>query len=477
MLISFLMGFSSGLPLALTGSTMQAWLTVAKMDIKTIGFFALVGLPYTTKFLWAPILDNVRLPFLGLRRGWLALSQVGLFGATIGLAMSDPVANLSHFVVMALLVALFSSTQDVVVDAFRTEIIDDKDEVGAGAASYVIGYRISWIGFGGLAMVMADHMSWQNVYFIMALVNLVGLATTLMSAEPKIKRVTEKFNFAAMVSRPFVEFFQRVGAMEILLFIMVYKLSTIMATSLTTNFLLSLGYSQTIIGTTNKAAGLAGTILGAFVGGALMYRIGLKKSLWFFGVIQSLVGIMFCILARLSGTEELMKQFWLVTIVTLDNFMMGLGTAALTGFMMSFVSKQFTGAQYAILTSVMAVGRVILAAQAGVLQEQMGWDWFFIATVPLAIPGLLLLIQFDSWQTHAAKSAARISTANWLLIGLFMISLLSLSAQPVLNWLGMPDVGKQVEKFGSIGIVIVVMVGVVRPHLTWGKAARLKAAA
>lgn len=472
MLTTLLLGFSGGLPLGLaTGNTLQAWLNDAKIDIATIGLFSLVGLPYALKFLWAPILDNRPLPFLGLRRGWMALSQIGLFISTLGLAFAGPESGMTVFSLFALLVAFCSATQDIVIDAYRAEVITDQKEVGAGASAYITGYRIAGIFSGGLALILADHVSWTNVYVLMALLNLVGLVTILFSPEPKTPRKAKPLSFRESFSQPFLDFFQRPGALEILLFIMLYKLSTLMATSLTTNFLLHLEYTKTAIGTVTKGPGLAASIFGTLVGGSLMMKYGLKRSLWSFGIIQSLVGLTFCLLAWITThggvSSEEMRKFWLVTIISLDNFMLGLGTAALTGFMMSFASKQFTGTSYALLTSVMAVGRVVLVAHAGTIVEKIGWDLFFISTVPLAIPGLLLLYRFDHWQTGIGKpSVGKVSNMDLGLMGIFMTALICLSSDPIWRLVEMKDVGLRVVQVGAFGIVLVVVAGLARPYFT-----------
>lgn len=470
MLVTLLLGFSGGLPFALVGSTLQAWLSVEKIDISTIGAFALVGLPYTLKFLWAPLMDEKTLPIigrLGLRRSWLAVTQVGLFAATIGLAFCSPSQSMGMFTLMAFLTTFFAASQDIVIDAYRTEIIEDKSEVGVGASTYISGYRLATVVSGGVALAMADHMSWTTVYLIMAAINLIGLATVLKSHEPNVVRKVRTGSFRQSVVEPFAEFFQRNGAMEILIFIMVYKLSTLMATALTTNFLITLNYSLTMIGTANKIAGLAATIVGALVGGSLMLKLGLKKSLWIFGIAQALAGLTFCILSRVApGDTTYMKEVWLFIVVSVDNFMMGLGTAALSGFIMSFASKQFTATQLALLTSVMAVSRVILISSAGDLVKWLGWDLFFIATVPLAIPGLLLLLRFDQWQTISTQApSARIPKFDLALVVLFVVALILLSSDPVFKAAGQPAMGANVKLFGAYAILALVFVGFARPYL------------
>lgn len=465
MLVTWILGFSGGLPLALTGATLQAWLTKAGLDVATIGLFALVGIPYSLKFLWAPLMDSKPLPFLGLRRGWMVTTQVGLFLSTLALGFMDPTSQLTLLSLVALSVAFFSASQDIVIDAYRTEIIADKAELGAASGTYITGYRIAMLVSGGAALILADHMSWAMVYGLMAVINLVGMAAILMSEEPQVTRSVKVGDFQESVTLPFIEFFQRPGAMEILIFIMVYKLSTLMATALTTKFLLDLQYTMTSIGSVNKVAGLIATICGTLVGGSLMVKLGLKRSLWIFGVVQSLVGFTFCALAYLASHETLgaFREFWLIATISMDNFMMGLGTAALTGFMMSIVSRQFTGTQMALLTSVMAVARVILIAHAGTLVAGLGWTWFFIATVPLALPGLLLLSRFDHWQSGARNVSTRIPAFDVAMIVGFVVSLVCMSSDPVWRLIDMKDFGGKVVLAGAIGVCAVVAISLLRP--------------
>jgi PAT family beta-lactamase induction signal transducer AmpG len=475
MLRTVLLGISSGIPLALTGATMQAWLSKAGIDTSTIGEFALVGLPYAMKFLWAPMMDAKALPFLGLRRGWMVICQLGLFAATVMLAFANPGANMPWFVFCAFLIAFFSASQDIVVDAYRIEIIDDPKELGAAAGTFITGYRVGMLISGGLGLIMAAHMSWQAVFVAMAVINLVGLVTVLFSPEPKVTRKLGRGNFRESVAQPFIEFFQRTGAMEIILFILVYKISTLMATALTTKYLISLGFETDIIGGVNKFQGLIATIAGTLVGGSLMLKFGIKRSLWIFGVIQAFVGIGFWGLSQLVTTMPDLKIVWLIGIVGIDNFMMGMGTAALTGFMMNFVSKQFTATQYALMTSVMAVSRVILIAHAGTLVEWLGWEWFFIATIPLAIPGLLMLSRYDHWQTMSTAPAhARIPLYDRCLIGLFIPSLIALSSDPVFKWMEMKDTGAMATKAGAIGVCVVVALGMIKPYLSFPRTPKMK---
>lgn len=466
MLTTLLLGFSGGLPLALVGGTLQAWLARENVDIATIGLFALVGIPYALKFLWAPLMDLRVAPILGLRRGWMVIAQLGLLISTVAMAMLQPTEGMFVFSLVAFLLAFFSASQDIVIDAYRTEMVEDDKELGAAASTYIVGYRVATLVSGGVALVMADQMSWQSVYLAMAAINLIGLATILLSPEPNMTRPLRTQSLSEAVFKPFTEFFHRSGAMEILIFVMVYKLSTLMATALTTKFLIDLGYSNTMIGTVNKGAGLIATLAGTLAGGSLMAKLGLKRSLWIFGIAQASVGLTFYFLSHAATLGAEHKDFWLVIVVSLDQFMMGMGTAALVGFMMNVCSRQFTATQYALLSSVMAVSRVILVAHAGTLVEFLGYDLFFILTVPLALPGLLLLRRFDHWRVSEPQNNSALSARfDMVTIVLFVVSLICLSSDPIWRLFNLKEVSTAITLAGAIGVLLVVVVGLVRPYL------------
>lgn len=431
------MGFASGLPLMLTagGSTMQAWMKDAQVDLATIGRFALIGLPYALKFLWAPLLDSYAPPFLGRRRGWAMIMQAGLTTSLVALAFCDPAAAIVPFAFAAFAVALFSASHDIVVDAFRTEILST-EEIGPGGSIYLTGYRLAMLVSGAVALALSSTLPWKTVYLSMAALMSVGFITVYLTEEPKVKVKTYP-NFKDRVVVPFAEFFKRHGAMEILVFVMLYKLPTLMATALTTVFLMDIGFEKVEIAAVAKVAGLIATIVGTLAGGALMVKLGVKVALWIFGFAQALGGGLFVLLALLGKNYVAM-----VAVLIADNFLMGMGTAAIVGFMMSVCSRQFTGTQYALLSSLTAFTRVILIAPAGSLAQAMGWTNFFVLSVVLATPGLLLLLRYDGWNKVSSKSGDdRLSPVDLFVMTTFLGSLIIISTDFVWPKLGLPDIG------------------------------------
>lgn len=454
MFLVLCLGFSSGLPLALTGATLQAWLNDAKIDLPTIGRFALVGLPYTLKFLWSPFLDSYAPPALGRRRGWGLLSQAFLALSILGLGFCNPSSHLVLFTLFAFMVAFFSASQDIVLDALRTEILKP-EEMGAGAGVYVMGYRLAILVSGAVALGLADHFPWSGVYALMAVLMLLGMAAVLKCPEPQVQVQPAK-SMKERVLQPFAEFFSRPGAMEILLFVMVYKMSTMMATSLTTPFLMQLGFSKTEIGAVTKVFGLIATIAGTLVGGAWMIHWGMKRSLWIFGLAQSLAGLSFLLLAEAGKNTVLM-----ITVISVENFMIGLGVAAISGFMMKICSVQFTGTQFALLSSLTAVSRVILVSQAGSIAAWMGWPGFFIFSVTLALPGLLLLSRYDRWQhlPHSeTRSPLQVQKKELLKIGIFIGSLIAIASEPLWNFFGCGATGLWAARLGAGGVLVIILI-------------------
>lgn len=384
MLVSFLMGFSCGVPLLLTLSVLQAWMREEGVDLSVIGLFSLVGLPYTLKFLWSPILDRFTLPFLGRRRGWLLLFQVLLMAAIAGLGMTRPVVHPWLVAVAALLVTFFSASQDIVVDAFRREDLSD-NELGLGSSLYVNGYRVGMLVAGSGGLILADHFTFHQVYLFMALCLLPGIVTTLLCREPEVAEGTPT-TFREAVVQPFIEYFQRDGALLILLFILFYKIGDQMASTMTTPFYLDIGFTKTQIGAVAKLFGFWATIIGGLVGGIILLRLGIVHSLWIFGILQAVSTAGFSLLAFLGPSLT-----GLAAVIGFENLTGGMGTAAYVAYMASLTNKKFTATQYALLSSLMGVPRVLASAPTGIMADSMGWTTYFFFCALVAVPGLLLL--------------------------------------------------------------------------------------
>jgi PAT family beta-lactamase induction signal transducer AmpG len=391
-----LLGFSSGIPLGLTGTTLQAWMTKEKVDLAVIGIFSLVGLPYTVKVLWAPLMDRFIPPFLGRRRGWMLVTQFALAAAIAAMAFSDPAGATTLFAALALLVAFTSASQDIVVDAYRTEVLEPQ-ELGPGASVHILGYRVAMLTSGALALVMADHLPWKTVYLLMSASLFVGIAASMLSPEPRLPE-RPPASLREAVVEPFSEFLSRRGAVEILLFILLYKLDVVMAMALMTPFILELGFTMTDIGAVTKGFGMAATIVGTLAGGAVVARAGMKTSLWIFGILQSVSTLSFLALARLGHHYPMM-----VTAIGLENLCSGMGTAAYAAFLMSLCDKRFTATQYALLTGLMALTRVVAGAPTGYLVKSFGWEWYFLISSLAAVPGLLLLLRYPRWMGEIPK--------------------------------------------------------------------------
>ncbi len=384
MLVAFLMGFSCGVPLLLTSSVLQAWMTEQGVDLSVIGLFSLVGLPYTLKFLWAPVFDRFTLPLFGRRRGWLLAMQLVLVVVLICLGLTDPGRTPWLVALAAFFVTFFSASQDIVVDAYRREDLRD-NELGLGSSFYVNGYRVGMLLAGSGGLILADHIPFAQVYTLMAASLLIGVGTTLLCREPALTRGTPK-NFQEAVVHPFVDYFTRDRALLLLLFILLYKIGDQMATTMTTPFYLSLGFSKTQIGAVAKLFGFWATIAGGLLGGVILLRIGIIRSLWFFGILQALSTLGFSLLALLGNSLT-----GLATVIAFENLSGGMGTAAYVAYMASLTNKKFTATQYALLSSCMGIPRVLAAAPTGWMAVSMGWAVFFLVCTLVAIPGLLLL--------------------------------------------------------------------------------------
>jgi MFS transporter, PAT family, beta-lactamase induction signal transducer AmpG len=385
-----LLAFSSGIPLSLTGTTLQAWMKTENVDLKLIGLFSLVGLPYTLKFLWAPVMDRFSVPLLGRRRGWIVLTQLGLMLTTAGMAFIGPAQHPGLTAAVAFFVAFLSASQDIVIDAHRTDMLAP-EERGPGASIYLVGYRVAMLVSGALTLIMADHMSWRSVYLLMAATLLAGVAGTLVAPEPQVDAPPPRSLRDAVV-QPFLEFFRRKGAHEIIGFVILYKMDAVVAMALMTPFMMDLGFTMTEIGAVSKGFGLASMLLGSALGGILMIRLGTKRSLWAFGIFQALSGLSFWLLARYGHSYSLM-----VASIVLENFSSGMGSAAFFAFLMALCDRRFSATQYALLSSLMALTRVLGAAPTGYFQKAVGWENYYLLSRLLAVPGLLLLLRYDRW--------------------------------------------------------------------------------
>jgi MFS transporter, PAT family, beta-lactamase induction signal transducer AmpG len=391
-----LLGFASGLPLYLTSKTLQAWMTVEGVDLEAIGLFSLVGIPYSLKFLWSPLLDRFVPPFLGRRRGWLVLIQAALILAIASMTWQNPTQAIQLLAINAVIVAFLSATQDIAADAYRTDVLE-MHELGAGAAVFVLGYRIALLVTGSLALILADRISWSMVYLILAAVMAIGLLASLWAPEPKIKGQPPESLLDAVVL-PFVEFFQRLGGGHgamILVFVVLYKLGDAVAANMSTPFLLQTGFTQTDIGAIQGGMGLIATIVGTLAGGALLTQLGINRSLWIFGGLQAISNLAYFGLAQLGKDYSFM-----ILTINIENFCAGLGNAAFLAFFMSLCNARFSATQFALLSSLMAVSRDILVAPAGAIAAKIGWSSFFLFSIAVAIPGLLLLPVFAPWNVR-----------------------------------------------------------------------------
>lgn len=385
--VMLLLGFASGLPLALTTGTLQAWATADGLDIRTIGFLTIVGSAYTLKFLWSPLMDRFVPPLLGRRRGWLLVTQLLLIVAIAAMGTLSPTAALGSLALVAVVVAFCSASQDIAFDAYRADVLR-KEERGAGAAVTVLGYRLAMIVSGGLALVLADsYLGWRATYWLMAGLMLIGVLATFAAPEPEVEAPAPRTLTEAVIG-PLRDFFAREGALAALLLIVLYKLGDAFAGSLTTAFLIrGVGFTVTEVGAINKVLGLTATIVGALAGGALMARLSLYRALMLFGVLQAVTNLGFWVLAVTPKAYGSMAA-----AVGLENLCGGMGTAAFVAFLMALCKARYSATQYALLSALAAVGRTYLAGPlSGVMVEAFGWPLFFASTVVIALPGLFLL--------------------------------------------------------------------------------------
>ena len=379
------LGFYSGLPLALTGATLQAWLSVAQIDIRSIGLYSLIAIPYTFKFIWAPVLDRWAFPILGRRRGWMLFFQALIAIFIWCMATTGPEMNLMLLALFAFMTAFTSASQDIVFDAYRTDLLSPAER-GTGAGISITGYRIGMLVSGAFALVLADRIGWGNTYRLMALLMLLSIIVTILSPDPGHK-TRPPSNLKEAVWGPLSQFFLRPGAMSYLLLIVFYKLGDAFAGTLSTAFLIKgMGFSPTAVGTINKGMGLLCTVAGALWGGALTGKLGLYRALFLFGILQAISNLAFMALAVTGKSYTMMAL-----AVAVENLSGGMGTAAFVAFLMALCHRSFTATQYALLSAVAAVGRIFVGPPSGYLVSYTGWPLFFFITFLAALPGIFML--------------------------------------------------------------------------------------
>lgn len=406
MLLCIFTGFSSGLPLYVLFQLVPAWLSDSQVDIKTIGFFTLIGFPYTWKFMISPLLDRYYPNFLGRRRSWMFITQITLLALLALLGQYNPVESIQIVVLISTAIAVFSAVQDIVIDAYRREILSDA-ELGLGNSIHVNAYRISGLIPGGLSLILADSVSWDMVFIFTALFMTPGLILSLfLSKEPSVPQIDRSLPFYRAFTLPFKEFFNRKGvftAIGLILFIFLYKFGDSLATSLQTKFILDMGFSKTDIGTVVKLNSLWASIISGMIGGILMLRLGINRSLWLFGSVQLITILGFVWMASYGKFETIgsYELFVLTTVIIGEYIGVGLGTAAFVAFMARETNPLYTATQLAIFTSLSAIPSKIFGAFSGVLVAEYGYYHFFWICFAVAIPGMLCLFWVAPWKETA----------------------------------------------------------------------------
>ncbi len=384
--ITLLLGFSSGLPLALSGSTLQAWLATLHVEVGTIGLFSLVGLPYSLKFLWAPVMDRYVPPFMGRRRGWILLAQLALALILAAMAVTDPLTSLWRMGILAFALAFASASQDIVYNAYFTDILRPAER-GLGAAVQAGGYRLAMIVAGALVLILSDRIGWRSSYLLMALLMLLAMIPTCIGPEPE-NTVTPPRTLTQAVVAPLRELTVRRGALGLLLLVVLYKFGDWFSGPLTNVFLIEgLHFTATDVGVVNKGFGLAATIVGVFLGGVLMARLTLFRALLYFGVLQAASILTFLALSLIGHNYAAM-----VLAVGVENLAWGMGTAAFIAYIMALCDHRYTAFQFALLSALDSISRVLLGPAAGYVAQDAGWSVLFIVSALLALPGLVLLV-------------------------------------------------------------------------------------
>jgi PAT family beta-lactamase induction signal transducer AmpG len=399
MFICVLTGFASGMPLYFLIQLVPAWLRSEGVGLTEIGLFALIGFPYTWKFVWAPLMDRYVPPFLGRRRGWMLISQLGLIASMAVLGFIDPVFSVGLVAYCAAVVAFCSASQDVVLDAYRRELLRD-EELGLGNAIHVQAYRLAGLVPGSIGVILGDYLPWSTVFMVMAAFMLIGVAMTLWIEEAADASIAP-LTLRAAVVEPFREFVNRKGlasALYLLLFLFLYKLGDNMATALSSPFYLDLGFSLTEIGTIAKSASLTAAIIGGLAGGIIMIKLGINRALWLFGVVQVLSILGFAALAEIGPDR------WALALVIVFEYLgVGLGTAAFTAFIARSTTPAYAATQFALFTALAAVPRTFANATTGIIVESVGWTNFYLLCTAAAIPGMLMLFKVAPWNEHLGR--------------------------------------------------------------------------
>jgi len=394
MLAVAVLGFSSGLPLLLIGATLKAWLHDEGINLATIGLFAFVGLPYVFKFLWSPLMDRYVPPFLDRRRGWMLIWQIGLMIGLVFMAWMHPAVHTWLLAGLCIVIAFFSASQDIVINAYTREILSDA-ELGFGFSLGITGYRVGMLVASAGALPLADILGWQQTYLIMATGMFAGMAAAILA--PTVQNILPPLSLREAIIDPFLHFFKRDGAWLILLFILIYKVGDQMATDIVNPFYLELGFTKTQIGLVAKIFGFTAMISGGLIGGLLLFKLGIYRSLWIFGILQAVSTLSFSLLTHFGANITA-----LALVVSLENLASGMAGASYAAYMASLCDKRYTATQYALFSSLIGVTRVFFVSGDGYIAQHFGWGNFFIICSLLALPGLIILKRLGqkNWITY-----------------------------------------------------------------------------
>ncbi len=398
MLAIIFLGLASGVPLGVVISLIQTWLTDAHIDLKTIGLVSLVQFPYTFKFIWSPVMDRFSLPFLGKRQGWMLVSQIAMAIAVFALGSCNPASEVKLVTIIAILISFFGASHDIVIDAYRRDVLEDS-ELGFGASlasnAYLVGYRFLTVVLG---LTLADKLGWQTAFTVLSGLCLVGVIGTFIAPKPAREVATPKTLKDAVVL-PFVNFLSRPMALEILLFLVLYKIGDNFAANLQSTFYLKLGYSKTEIAFMSKVVGFTAMFSGGMIGGLMLFKYSIKKCLWWFGIVQAVSLLGFALMNALSASAIINRLVLMGSAVGFETFSIGMSTAAYAAFMLKLCDRRFSATQFALLSSFMGIPRTFIPGLAGYVAEPFGWTNFFIFSFVLALPGLVMIyFRGDKWQ-------------------------------------------------------------------------------